>query len=193
MSQSVAWESVKYGERIQLTRDTCTFLERAGMLPERYELIDGEAIGKVGQNHEHALAVMRVLAYLLTLVDADRVRTQATMEVAEEDRSRNHPEPDALVLRETVNQIPDGTQVLLVVEVCDTSQRRDYGAKYGLYARAGVSEYWILDLERRLLVVYRNPDAVAGTWAEPEEFSDSDSAAPLFAPTQPVSVHALLP
>jgi Uma2 family endonuclease len=168
-------------------------MEDAGRLKGRYELLDGEVIVKMGQNGPHAVGVMRLIAYCLSLFPSgDRVRTQATMEVREEDRVTNRPEPDVLVLREGVGSvIPHGGDVLLAVEVSDTTQGDDYGVKLHLYARAGVAEYWVLDLPRRVLVAFRQPDGER--WQVRQEFAEADSVAPLVAPDRLARVADLLP
>jgi Uma2 family endonuclease len=172
-------------------RDECDYLENARLLTERYELLDGEIISKMGQNSPHAITVMRVIAYLLRLFATDNVRTQATMEVHADDRITNRPEPDVIALREAVTRIPDGQDVLLAVEVSDTTQYDDFGHKVRLYARAGVAEYWVLDLTRRLLVVFRDPRG--DDWLTRIEYTETDTIAPLAASRAVVAVSELLP
>lgn len=172
-------------------RDECDYLENARLLTERYELLNGEIISKMGQNRPHALAVSLLLAYLFSIFGPRRVQTQATMEVREADRITNRPEPDALVLRETLNAIPTGEDVWLAVEVSDTTQYDDFGHKVRLYARAGVAEYWVLDLTRRILVAFRNP--VGDDWLARIEYTETDMIAPVAAPEAVVSVAELLP
>jgi Uma2 family endonuclease len=172
-------------------RDECDYLENARLLTERYELLDGEIISKMGQNSPHAITVMRVIAYLLRLFATDNVRTQATMEVHADDRITNRPEPDVIALREAVTRIPEGQDVLLAVEVSDTTQYDDFGHKVRLYARAGVAEYWVLDLTRRLLVVFRDPRG--DDWLTRIEYTETDTIAPLAASRAVVAVSELLP
>lgn len=179
--------------RRRWSREECAFLENSGLLRERYELLDGEIVVKVSQNYPHAAAVMRLIAYALRLVDGeiDRVRTQATMEVREDDRVANRPEPDVVVLRGPVRRVPDGTDVLMAVEVSDTTQGDDFGVKVGLYARAGVVEYWVLDLTRRRLVAFTEPRD--GVYTGRAEWDANATAAPTFAPDRPIAVRDLLP
>lgn len=178
--------------RKRWSRDECRFLENAGLLKGRYELLDGEIVEKMGQNAQHAAAVMFVIEYLLSLFGRGRVRTQATMEVREDDRVLNRPEPDVAVLREgTVDRVPTGRDVLLAVEISDTTQADDFGRKVSLYARAGVAEYWVLDLDRRVLVAFRRPEN--DDWAVRDEFSETERVAPLSAPDNVILVSELLP
>lgn len=177
--------------RKRWTRDECRFLENAGLLRGHYELLDGEIIRKMGQNAPHAISVMLMIAYLLSVFGVRRVRTQATMEVRSEDQTTNRPEPDIVVLRAETNRIPTGKDVLLAVEISDTTQTDDFGWKATLYARAGVEEYWVLDLPRRVLVAFRQPSG--DRWQERLEFSADGQIAPLAAPASPVAVSTLLP
>jgi Uma2 family endonuclease len=134
---------------------------------------------------------MRLLGYLIATFGTDRLQTQATMEVADEDRITNRPEPDAVVLSDDPRRNPTGGDVLLVVEVSDTTAADDFGVKVGLYARASVAEYWIVDLNRRRLVTYRDP--ADGAYRAHPEFYAGDAVAPLCAPDSPVAVADLLP
>jgi Uma2 family endonuclease len=102
------------------------------------------------------------------------------MEVREGDRITNRPEPDVLVLRHPTNQVPTGADALLAVEVSDTTQGDDLGFKVGLYARAGVEEYWVLDLSHRVLMAFR--ESRAGEYTRRDEFIEDDRVAPLGAP-----------
>jgi len=176
--------------RKRWTREDCAFLERSGLLSGKWELLDGELVVKMPQNYPHANAVSFLLAYCFSLVGPARVRTQATMEVYTDDQSLNRPEPDVLVLREAVRRVPLATDVLLVAEVSDTTQADDFGHKATLYARAGIPEYWVLDVGRDLLVVFRLPEE--GEYTQRTELTASDSATPLFA-SQGIGVAELLP
>lgn len=177
--------------RKRWSRDDVAFLERAGLLKGRYELLDGEIISKMGQKPPHAMTVIFVINYLLSLFGRERVRTQATMEVRQDDRTTNQPEPDVAVLREPAETLPTGEDVLLAVEVSDTTQADDFGRKVGLYARAGVAEYWVLDLQRRVLIAFRTPQG--DEWQTRAEYAETDTAAPLAAPEGAVHVADLLP
>jgi Uma2 family endonuclease len=177
--------------RKRWSRQEVDFLENSGLLNGHYELIDGDIITKMGQNPPHAITVMRLIAYLLRFFTPDCVRTQATMEVYEEDRPANRPEPDVVVLREAVMRIPTGEDALLAVEVSDTTLADDLGRKVSLYARAGVSEYWVVDLSKRVIVVYRTPEGDG--WLSRTEYSELDSLTPLAAPEATIPIAELLP
>ncbi len=177
--------------RKRWSRADCRFLENACVLKGRYELLDGEIILKLGQNRPHALTVSLLLAYLFSLFGPRRVQTQATMEVKEEDRVTNRPEPDIAVLREEVAYVPTGYDVLLAVEISDTTQADDFGRKVSLYARAGVAEYWVIDLSRRVIIAYQQPQGDG--WLSRTEYGETDTIASAAAPGAAVAVAELLP
>ena len=153
------------------------FQELGAFDGQRYELIDGDLIDKMGQNPPHARAIRRAKSALGTVVDPDLVQVQAPIEVSIEDRETSLPEPDVSVLREDKpdydERHPRGNELLLVMEISDTSVAFDLSRKATLYAKAGVPEYWVLDLNRRRLVVHRQPDG--SEYRLMQVFTESDS------------------
>lgn len=129
---------------------------------QRYELIDGDLIDKMGQNPAHGAAIVKIQVWLASFISIGRIRVQLSMEAAREDRKWTIPEPDLAVLAEEKSDYeqrhPRGDEMLLVVEVSDTTVKFDLTRKAILYARASVPEYWVLNLPRRQLVVHRQPD-----------------------------------
>lgn len=194
MTQLLTTPAATPANRKRFTRSDCDFMERAGLLTERYELIDGEIIVKVGQNQPHAMSVMRVIAFLLSLFGVDRLQTQATVEVATPDLATNRPEPDVVVLARPDYELgrrPTGADLLLAVEVSDSTLRDDLETKAALYARAGVPEYWVLDVPSRRLIVHRGLSGER--YADVKPFADEQTIAPQAAPSQLVRVAELLP
>jgi Uma2 family endonuclease len=183
------WNPTPSG-RLHLTRTACEFLENSGLLDGRYELIAGEIISKV-QNYPHSESVSLVFSYVLSLAESPRyVRSQATLEVRQSDQKVNRPEPDVFLLREPVRRIAQGTDVLLLIEVSESTQETDLKRKPALYARAGVTEYWVLDLERGQLTVFRENNGES--WGVVLELAEDESIAPICAPEKPVCVGSLL-
>jgi Uma2 family endonuclease len=82
------------------------------------------------------------------------------------------------------------TTAALVVEVADASLAFDVNDKRLLYARAGISEYWVVDINGRRLLVYRDPQG--GDYASLQTLSAADAIAPLAAPAATVRVTDLL-
>jgi Uma2 family endonuclease len=147
-------------------RFTRTDVERmldAGIFEgQRFELIDGELIYKMEQKPPHSYSIQLVLDWLASFLGTRVIRVQLSIEASGDDRETSEPEPDIAVLAEMKSEYqrrhPRGNELLLVVEVSDTTRAFDLGRKAMLYASAGVAEYWVLDLNRRMLVVHRQPD-----------------------------------
>lgn len=133
----------------------------AGILGEddRVELIDGELIdmAPIGQGHA---AVVNGLNRALVIACGDKAIVSPQNPVRL-DRL-NEPQPDFAVLRPRADfyaagDRPGPADVLLLVEVADSSLRLDRTVKLPLYARAGIAEVWIVDLKRRVLDAHRGP------------------------------------
>ena len=86
---------------------------------------------------------------------------------------------------------PFPAETLLVVEVSDTTLREDRHYKAGLYARGGIAEYWIVNINARTLEVHRAPSG--GQYGSSVTLTEADAIAPLAAPHSPVRVADLLP
>jgi len=148
--------------RKRFTRDEVERMLDAGLFAgQRFELIDGDLIDKMAQNPPHSLAVAELQDWLTETCGRGRVRTQLPIEAAGPERERTLPEPDLAV---TVgdsrtwfrNRHPRGDELVLVIEVADSTSRYDLTTKRDIYARAGVPAYWVLDIIGRKLVVHRN-------------------------------------
>ncbi len=129
----------------------------AGLLDEtdRVELIEGEMIDMAPIGSRHAYLVDR-LAQVLTRNDGPYlVRVQNPILLGE----RSEPQPDVVVVRDKsyMEAHPTASDVLLIVEVADTTIEYDREVKLGLYARHDIPEVWLLDVNARELTVYREP------------------------------------
>jgi Uma2 family endonuclease len=180
--------------RKRFTRDEVERLMGTGIFDgERWELIDGELIDKMGQNPPHAAAIRLIHAWLVSLLGAKWVQVQLPIEASAADRERSLPEPDLSVIepkREHHKRHPRGDEVLLVVEVADSSVAFDLTRKAILYAGAGVREYWVLDLVRRMLIVHRQPDG--STYRLIQLFSEGDTVV-MEGRTESIAVSDILP
>jgi len=166
---------------------------------EHVELIDGEVVNMTPQGSAHITALLLVHQRLQQVFGAGfHVRPQAPL-VAD---PLSEPEPDVSVVRGTVRDYagchPCAHEAVLVVEVSDSSLEYDRGTKGSLYARAGIPEFWIVDLINLQLEVYRKPQpdpAARFGWGYAERFSVSSgqSASPLGMPSAAVAVRDLLP
>jgi Uma2 family endonuclease len=149
--------------RKRFTREEVDQMLEAGLFAgQRYELIDGDLINKMGQGSRHAFGIRLCGDWLSGIFEPRRVQIQLPMEAADDERKLSLPEPDVAVLAEWKidykDRHPYGHEILLAIEIADTTARFDLTRKAIMYARAGVREYWVLDLIRRLLHVHRQPE-----------------------------------
>jgi Uma2 family endonuclease len=111
----------------------------------------------IGQGHEATLGVLNE-ARVLACAGRGIVWPQNSLRL----NRLNVPQPDFTVLRRRADlyargERPSPADVLLLVEVSDSSLTFDRTVKLPLYAHAGIGEYWIVDLKRRVLDAYRKP------------------------------------
>jgi Uma2 family endonuclease len=143
-------------------------LIRIGMLKgeERVELLEGWIVYKMTHNPLHDVVVDRVQEALRDRVDRRewRVRVQSATTTTDSE-----PEPDVVVARGPAERYlqrhPGPEDIALLVEVADSSLARDRGQKLRLYARAGITVYWIVNLPEAVVEVYSDP---SGPVAAPE-------------------------
>jgi Uma2 family endonuclease len=155
---------------------------------QRFELIDGELIDKMGQGPRHAQAIQQLMELLAAAFGVSRVRGQLPIEAGPKDQKWSQPEPDLAVLSapgKFKTRHPNGSELSLAVEVADTSIRQDFYRKRDMYAHAGVPEYWVLDVDTRRLFVFR--DLQNDAYTEALTLSETDALPHLNA-----SVSALL-
>jgi Uma2 family endonuclease len=125
---------------------------------ERLELIDGEIVQMSPIGDRHAECVRRLNELLGQLCFGRAiVDVQDPIVVGAEYA----PQPDLALLRPRADyyaaHTPTATDCLLVIEVADTSAEFDRQIKMPRYARGGVAELWLVDLERDAVVVYQDP------------------------------------
>lgn len=147
---------------------------------ERLELIDGEIIQMAPIGHRHAACCAALNERLVMSVGA---RALVWMHGPARLAIDSVPEPDlALLRRRSYRQgSPQPDDVLLIVEVADSSLRYDRTRKLRLYARAGVPEYWVVSVEDEWIEIHRAPEgdayrdvrrAGAGEAIAPAAFAD---------------------
>jgi Uma2 family endonuclease len=136
----------------------------AGILgdDERVELLEGVIVVLPSQNPPHASAIQRLNKWLVRQLD-DSLALLPQLPVTL--GSRSEPVPDLAVVRaEDIDRKTLPKTALLVIEVADTSLRKDRGFKAALYARFGIAEYWIVVVQESAVEVYRDPDPAAGRY-----------------------------
>ncbi|MBA4105855.1 MAG: hypothetical protein C0485_08865 [Pirellula sp.] len=184
--------------RKRWTRAEYYRLEEQGWFREqRVELIDGEIILSARLLPQHAVAIELVrLALLQLFPNGYWVRQRFALvcddySELEPDIALVHGEPD-----DYTEEHPKFAP--LVVEISGNSLAYDKSRKLHLYAAMGVPDYWILDLDSRQLLIYREPTADASAsfghaYASATTLTEADLLAPLERPNAPISVAALLP
>jgi Uma2 family endonuclease len=145
---------------------------------ERVELIGGELVPMSPKGNEHEVVKTALLRRWFRLVPDDVDLTPETTFRLGED---TYLEPD-VVIYPCVLQPKDvrGPNVLLVVEIADTSKRYDMGRKARLYASFGVRELWVIDAVKLTARVFREP--AAGSYGQMRDVSTAQRLAPLYAP-----------
>lgn len=156
----------------------------------RIELIHGELreMTPIGPPHEETVDILNRWSFKNLQDDQVRVRVQNSIGLPELDSA---PEPDIawVAERKYSRQRPAAGDVLLVIEVAYSSVRYDLGEKAELYATAGVSDYWVVDLVNERVEVFRNPDD--GKYRDRVAYHEGDVIHPLRFPQLALPVNML--
>ena len=164
---------------------------------DRVELLGGEMIVKEPRYSPHATAI-RLVARALRRVFGDGWDVSTQLPVALDDESE--PEPDVSVIagdpRDYRDAHPD--RPVLIVEVSLSRLAFDRAHKGGLYARAGIADYWIVNLPDRRIEIYREPVADSAApfgwrYGRAIALGPDDRVSPLAAPATEIAVADLLP
>lgn len=148
--------------KYRIASDTYQQMAASGLLPAetRLELIEGEIVEMAAMNSPHA-AMISLLGELLYERASRMAQVRLQLPLRLSDFSM--PEPDAaLVVRQPHRyrqQHPTAADTLLVIEVADSSLDYDRKVKMPLYARHGIGEAWLVDLNQHCLECYRQPSA----------------------------------
>lgn len=163
----------------------------------KMELIEGEVWEKMTQKDSHALAVLLAQYKLLEIFGVGySIRVQLPLILG----ARSKPEPELAVVEGSPRESsrPHPTTAVLIVEISDSTLVADQQTKAPLYARAGVAEYWIVNLIDNGLEVRREPIPMAQSplgfgYASTLILQPGESVSPLGAPNFAVRVEDLLP
>jgi Uma2 family endonuclease len=137
----------------------------AGILgeDEHVQLIAGTMVAMTPQGRPHARIIQRLNRLLVRVVGDDlEVLTQLPLTLLDD----SEPEPDLAVVRaeEAQSREHHPRTALLVIEVAGESLRLDRKSKAALYARAGIAEYWIVNLAESTVEVHCEPDPTTGSY-----------------------------
>ncbi len=179
--------------RYRFTADEYEAMGRAGILGEddRVELIEGEIVEMAPIGPGHARSVNDFTErFVVHFRDVAIVSPQNSIRLGR----YSEPQPDLVLLRRRAdrygNALPSAEDVLLVVEVSDTTVAADRGVKVPLYGRAGIPETWVADLPHDVLHVYREP--VDDGYRVVQTLRRGDRVAPLAFPDRELEVAELL-
>ena len=158
---------------------------------ERVELIEGEIVEMSPQDPPHSVGVL-VVEEALRRAFPVGFHVRAQLPLALDDDSE--PEPDLAVVRGDIRDYVANhpATAVLIVEVAHSTLDYDRRRKARIYARAGIPEYWIVNVLERVVEVYREPRP-NGTYADVQRLGEADSVSPLAKPDAWLEVRALLP
>ena len=151
-------------------------IAKGALASDRVELLDGEIWEMPSEGPPHGRLAVWLTHWLVrnepsgVLVAAER-----TLRLAE----KHWPEPDFFLFPERLNvDEVRGPDVLLLIEIADTSIQDDLNIKGPKYRDYGVQEYWVIDLAARVTHVHR----LDGAWSETTPIPFDAELSPAFAP-----------
>ena len=178
----------------RFTVDDYYAMAEAGILThdERVELINGEIIPMSPIGSRHAYSVNWITRLLITLLgERAWVSSQNPLHL----NGQAEPEPDVLLLRwrddAYVSDHPGPDDVLLLIEVADTSLDRDRGVKLSMYAEAGIPETWIVNIPERSVEAHTDP--LNGIYTHSRVYSSDETVSPIAFPDVSLRVGEILP
>jgi len=181
-------------KRRQFTIHDYYRMGKAGILLEddRVELIYGEILSMSPIGNAHNAAVDRAnRALVQTLGTRAIVRVQGSVQLD----MYNEPQPDIVLLkpRDDFYAVggPKPSDILLIIEMADSSLRFDRRVKARLYAEMGISDYWVADLNAVCVFCYSDRDDKS--YRVVRQFQKEESVAPELLPEDRIPVASLLP
>lgn len=166
----------------------------AGILgkDDKVELIDGEIIEVAPIGSRHAAGVDRLnFVFSQRVLEWAMVRVQNPISLWDQ---RSEPEPDVVLVRHKddfyAEAHPTAEDVLLVVEVADTSLAYDIEVKLPIYAQAGIPEVWVMDLHGEALRTFSEP--AGGEYSMAKTLLREESVSPVLLPEVRFDVSSIL-
>jgi Uma2 family endonuclease len=163
---------------------------------QRVELVEGEVLRMAPQNIGHSVGIDLVSDVLREAFGKKYwIRIQMPLRVSD----NTELEPDvAVVAGRSRDHKEQPSSALLAIEISQATIRFDRGKKAALYAKAGVKDYWILNLKDRCLEVYRDPtadvaDPSGWRYASVTRVLADQKVAPLARPGNEIAVSDMLP
>src|SRR5580698_5419598 len=190
------YPSPGYPPRKRWTRIDCKALEGTGVWDhEKLELIEGDLISKMSKKRPHITVMISVMEWLIAVFGLRHLTPEGPIDVSPDDNPKSEPQPDLVVLANPNSAYPSAnpgpSDIRLLVEISDTTLAFDLGIKARLYARAGIVEYWVVDVVGRRIVVHRSPRD--GVYEAVISHHAGESIEPLSAPGKSFSVDDAFP
>lgn len=169
-------------------------MAETGILSEddRVELIHGEILTMSPIGTRHAAAVdhgNRVLVMGAGDRAIVRVQTDVVLDL------HDQPQPDLVLMRWRddfyASKHPGPDDILLIIEVSDSSLEYDQTIRLQLYAEMGIREYWIADLQNNILFAYSQPEGKS--YQITRQYQRGESIAPALLPECRLQIDVLLP
>lgn len=161
-------------------------LIRAGILKEGdpFELVEGWLVTKMTKNPPHESTVDLLNEQFIKMLPTEwRCRTQSAITLAD-----GEPEPDHAIVKGPSARYrtrhPQPADIAIVIEVADSTLARDRGIKLRSYARAGIAEYWIVNLQQPQIEVYSVPKPETSEYTMRKDYSPGQSVPVVLAGQQ---------
>lgn len=168
-------------------------MAKAGIFTEddRVELLDGEIVQMAAIGKRHAYSVLTLTEFFITRLRRRAVVSpQNPLALGE----TSEPQPDLMLLvppaRQYRDRLPGPSDVLLLIEVADTSASFERRVKLSLYARAGVPEVWLMDINGVAIEAHRNSSP--NGYRTAQRFVKGQRLAPEALPDTEMSVDEIL-
>jgi Uma2 family endonuclease len=175
------------------TADDVVKMAEAGLFgdDERIELIDGEIVEMTPVGARHMGCVNRATAFM---TEAFGRKAIVSIQNAMRLNIHNMPQPDVVILKPRADFYvpvgPNPENVLFLVEISDSTLRRDRNVKLPRYAKYGIPEVWIEDLKRDVILVFRDPKG--DQYQTQLTFRHGDTISPLAFPKSTFRVDDLI-
>jgi Uma2 family endonuclease len=158
---------------------------------DRTELINGKIVLKSAKTAFHVIALRLLASFLEKFFDESvLVRTQDPIQL--DDFSE--PEPDLAIVKGKIldyaDRHPSPENVYLVVEVADSTLKKDCEVKDKLYARSNIADYWVIDVKNRQVHIFRTPTSTG--YASHLILSESQTISPLAFPSIVIPISSIL-